>query len=176
MNGGLLASAGTWLSGFFCATGTKASAVAGLGVAIVAWWHGLPQPINALLLALVIAMAADFMCGVAAAIHEEQFRWRGLVKGFTKIVAYAGVILVSVAVDKTVPAMLPSYAGPLFVIWALGFLTICDAISVSAHLEKLGVPMPSGMRNILKKLKQGLDAGGQIRLEGTTGDGHTDEG
>ena len=148
----------SWLQGFIDPARLAASALGATVVTVLGEVRGLPEATSRLIIALMIVMTLDFICGASIALRDNTFTWQGLLKGLAKFFTYGAVILVGVSVDMALPSVVPMLKGPLLVSWVLAFLVVCDSLSALNHLAVLGAPMPEGLRKLLMKLKKQLDA------------------
>ncbi len=111
---------------------------------------------DALLLWLMAALwAADFAFGLSVAIRRRRFRCRMLARGVLKAPAYCLYLLlvgvVQVALTRSIGADVPLLN--MFV----AYLIMTDAVSVMAHMQVLGLPVPGLLRRVLFRGRRHLE-------------------
>jgi len=114
-------------------------------------------PCDALIIALIAVVTLDYITGVmsAAFVHElsSALGFRGLLK---KVAIFALVALASL-LDKLVPATNEAVRASVCV-----FYIANEGISILENVEKMGVPLPKILRDVLAN----LDAGAQKKDDG----------
>ena len=112
-------------------------------------------------------MVADFAFGVADAARRRHFRcrmlWHGALK-FLYYMAYIGIVdMVNASLSRSFGGVYMPFLN-LFIV----YLIITDAVSVIAHMQRLGIPVPDLLRRVLLRAS-GRWSGGWMRpWAGTT--------
>lgn len=115
-------------------------------------------PDQIMLQALLILMAADYVTGILASVIDGKglssaYGFYGLLKKFA--------ILIIIAVTHHVDLLLGTSVAML---GALYFYSGIELISITENCGRMGIPLPSSIRNAIVILKQreGDDDGGQM--------------
>lgn len=107
---------------------------------------------DALIIALIVCVAADYVTGIIkAAVNGELSSgvgWRGLLK---KV-----LIFVLVAVATVVDNLVPATNGALRTA-VIAFYVANEGLSILENAGALGLPMPAKLRNALAKLRDDND-------------------
>ena len=134
------------------AAGWEVKALVATAFAAACSFLDIDQRIAAILCAAVIA---DFLCGVLDACKRGRFRCRAVIYGTTKIFWYIVYIGIVSAINQTV-----SYSVgmrlPLLDLF-MSYLVASDCVSVTGHLQSLGVPVPPLLRMIVGKAKKNVE-------------------
>lgn len=102
---------------------------------------------------LCLAVIVDFVCGVADSIKRKRFRCRAVAFGITKIfwyVIYLGIVSV---INQTLSQALYGFRMPLLDLF-IAYLVASDCVSITGHLQSMGVPVPSLLRLIVRGSKK----------------------
>ena len=108
-------------------------------------------------------LTADFAFGLADAVRRRHFRCRILAHGVLKFPAYCLYLLIV----GTVNASLSRSFGiemPLLNLF-VAYLIITDAVSVMAHMQRLGIPVPELLRRLVVRSKRRVEQ----RVDDATG-------
>ena len=104
---------------------------------------------------LLLAMCVDFTLGVADAIHRRHFRCRALERGSLKLVyycAYLGLVsIVNASLSRACCMELPLLN--LFT----AYLTLTEAVSITAHMQALGWPVPSLLLRVVSGSRKHIE-------------------
>jgi toxin secretion/phage lysis holin len=121
-----------------------------------AWYIKLPMSIimllftpfqtNLIILFLMITM--DTITGSIYAMTTRKFNSKGLKRGLIKLTTYFASILVVRLLELGISSLFSTTSITLFMI---SYLLFTEAISVLENLTLLGVPIPSGFKNFIKK-------------------------
>ena len=125
--------------------------LSGLVTAFVALCGG-----DAVLLWCMLALwAVDFALGLSVALKRGRFRCRQLARGVLKIPAYCLYLLlvgmVNVALTRSIGVDVPLLNG------FVAYLIITDAVSVMAHMQLLGLPVPHLLQRIIFKSREKIE-------------------
>lgn len=96
---------------------------------------------------LCLAVIIDFFCGVADAIKRKRFRCRAVTFGVTKIwwyIIYLGIVS---TINQTLSQAFWGFRMPLLDLF-VAYLVASDCVSITGHLQSLGVPVPPLLKNI----------------------------
>lgn len=109
-----------------------------------------------LLWMLAVMMVADFAFGVADAARRRHFRcrmlWHGALK-FLYYMAYIGIVdMVNASLSRSFGGVYMPFLN-LFIV----YLIITDAVSVIAHMQRLGIPVPDLLRRVLLRSKRKVE-------------------
>lgn len=116
-------------------------------------------PDAGVLTALFVLMAADYVTGILASVADGRglssaIGFRGLLKKF--------VILIIIAVTHHIDLILGTTVAMLGAVY---FYAGLELISITENCGRMGVPMPSGVRNAIRILKERIDADGAEEME-----------
>jgi toxin secretion/phage lysis holin len=125
--------------------GWEVKAAAGTAFAALCSFLDMDQRIAFI---LCIAIAADFFLGMLDAAKRGRFRCRAVVFGTTKIFWYIIYIGIVSAINQTISYSL-SYRFPLLDLF-MSYLVASDCVSITGHLQSLGVPVPALLKYIVK--------------------------
>ena len=105
---------------------------------------------------LAVMMVADFAFGVADAARRRHFRcrmlWHGALK-FLYYMAYIGIVdMVNASLSRSFGGVYMPFLN-LFIV----YLIITDAVSVIAHMQRLGIPVPDLLRRVLLRSKRKVE-------------------
>lgn len=140
--------------GFFDAwtgmvTAWKVKAAAGTVIAAFCSFLDLDERIFSF---LCVAIIADFIFGMADAMMRRRFRCRAVAFGATKIfwyIIYLGIIgLVNRSLSLALGMRMP------FLDLFASYLIASDAVSVTGHLQSMGVPVPPLLQSIVERLRK----------------------
>ncbi len=107
---------------------------------------------------LLTAMIIDYLTGMISAWHKAELSSKKGVFGIVKKVCYLGLVCVGMGVDWLIYSGLHSvgvdlgntiFFGVLVTIW----LVINELISILENLGSIGVPLPTFLIKIVKRLK-----------------------
>ena len=107
---------------------------------------------------LTAAMIIDYVTGMAAAWHNKKLSSKKGLSGIIKKISYLALVCVGMGVDWLIYSGLNQagistensvFFGVLVTIW----LIINELISILENLEAIGVPMPTFLIKIVKRLK-----------------------
>ncbi|WP_303237687.1 phage holin family protein [uncultured Bilophila sp.] len=123
-----------------------------------------------LLWALLSIMIADFAFGFTDAARRKHIRCRLLARGALKFVYYfsylALVGVVNVSLSRSVGVEL------LLLNLFASYLIITDVISVLAHMQRLGIPVPVLLRRIVLKSRAKIERDVDEAIDRNKGRGH----
>ena len=145
----------------------------GLQAVLSAAVAALTVYLNALIvpvLVLLVFMILDYATGMVRAWRARELSSKIGVDGIVKKVGYMVLVVVAmgvdylvynglVAVNITVPYNL--WFGLIVTIW----LIINEMISILENLSDIGVPIPSFLKKIVKRLKKTVDKEGEIQAD-----------
>ena len=107
---------------------------------------------------LMTAMIIDYVTGMAAAWHNKKLSSKKGLSGIIKKISYLALVCVGMGVDWVIYYGIKSvgvdmgytfFFGVLVAVW----LIINELISILENLESIGVPMPTFLIKIVKRLK-----------------------
>ena len=116
------------------------------------------QVVGVPFLVLAVAMATDYLTGLASAKRHDSFSSRIGITGIIKKVCYIALVGVGAMVDYIlgyglpllgIDNKLPMIFGLLITMWLISN----ELISILENLSKIGVPMPSFLMKLVEKLK-----------------------
>ncbi len=120
-------------------------AIAGAG-GIFAYLFG---PWDALIIALVIFVVADYITGIAkAAVHGKLSSAVGF-KGLLKKVMIFVLVMVGTVVDMAIPAANHAIRSAVIM-----FYIANEGLSILENAGQLGLPLPKALKNALEKIKE----------------------
>ena len=145
----------------------------GLQAVLSAAVAALTVYLNALIvpvLVLLVFMILDYATGMVRAWRARELSSKIGVDGIVKKVGYMVLVVVAmgvdylvynglVAVNITVPYNL--WFGLIVTIW----LIINEMISILENLSDIGVPIPSFLKKIVKRLKKTVDKEGERQTD-----------
>lgn len=131
----------TW-SGMLAAWEVKASA--GAAFAAICSFLDIDQRMISVLCLVIIV---DFFCGIMDAHKRGRFRCRAVAYGITKIWWYAIYICIMACINQTLSTALYGYHMPLLDLF-VAYLVASDCVSITGHLQSMGVPVPPLLRNV----------------------------
>ena len=105
------------------------------------------------LIVLFVFMVFDYVTGMYKALENGELSSRIGIEGIFKKLFYGVLVVVAMGVDYLIYSGLLAYFGILVTIW----LIINEMISILENLSSIGVPMPSFLIKIVKKLKITVD-------------------
>lgn len=119
--------------------------VAVSGTAVSAWLGGWDIALNV----LIVLMVIDYATGLLGAIKNKQVNsevmfWGGVRKG-----VILAVVAMAVMLDQLVGNL-----NPILRTLAIYFYAAREGVSVTENLGILGVPLPPGIKKVLKQLQQ----------------------
>lgn len=107
---------------------------------------------------LMAAMIIDYVTGMAAAWHNKKLSSKKGLSGIIKKISYLALICVGMGVDWLIYSGLSQagistehsvFFGVLVTVW----LIINELISILENLKAIGVPLPTFLIKIVKRLK-----------------------
>ena len=107
---------------------------------------------------LMAAMIIDYVTGMAAAWHNKKLSSKKGLSGIIKKISYLALVCVGMGVDWLIYSGLSQagistehsvFFGVLVTVW----LIINELISILENLKAIGVPMPTFLIKIVKRLK-----------------------
>lgn len=107
---------------------------------------------------LMTAMIIDYVTGMAAAWHSKKLSSKKGLSGIIKKISYLALICVGMGVDWLIYSGLSQagistehsvFFGVLVTVW----LIINELISILENLKAIGVPLPTFLIKIVKRLK-----------------------
>lgn len=110
------------------------------------------------LMILTITMIIDYVTGMAAAWHNKKLSSKKGLSGIIKKISYLALVCVGMGVDWLIYSGLSQagistehsvFFGVLVTVW----LIINELISILENLKAIGVPMPTFLIKIVKRLK-----------------------
>ena len=114
------------------------------------------------IIVLLVMMLIDYASGMAAAWTEGGLSSKVGARGILKKVGYMALIAVAMGIDYLICTGVANagvdipcgmWLGLMVAVW----LIINEMISILENLSRLGVPVPSFLRKIIKKLKVSAD-------------------
>ncbi len=112
-------------------------------------------PCDALIIALVAAVAIDYITGVMSAAFAHKLSSEVGFKGLLKKVAIFALVALASLLDKLVPATNEAVRASVCV-----FYIANEGISILENVGRMGVPIPELLKKILIKLKNREESGG----------------
>lgn len=104
--------------------------------------------LSGLLIALIVFMAIDFATGLISAGFKHEIKseksWIGIAR--------KGVILLVVAIGNMLDVHIIGNGSTVRTM-VIGFYLANEGISILENVGKIGVPLPSKLKNILEELK-----------------------
>lgn len=122
------------------------------------------------LLVLTAVMITDYITGMTSARIHNEFSSKVGILGVVKKVSYAALVCVGVCSDYLIQTALeqlgiqlniPMIFGLLVTVW----LIINELISILENLSKIGVPMPSFLMKLVKRLKITVESKADSTIE-----------
>lgn len=107
---------------------------------------------------LMTAMIIDYVTGMAAAWHNKKLSSKKGLSGIIKKISYLALVCVGMGVDWLIYSGLSQagistehsvFFGVLVTVW----LIINELISILENLKAIGVPLPTFLIKIVKRLK-----------------------
>ena len=123
-------------------------AIAGAG-GIFAYLFG---PWDALIIALVIFVVADYITGVAKAAMQGKLSSAVGFKGLLKKVMIFVLVMVGTVVDMAIPAANHAIRAAVIM-----FYIANEGLSILENAGQLGLPLPKALKNALEKIKEHED-------------------
>lgn len=154
----------TW-SGMIAAWEIKASA--GAAFAAVCSFLDIDQR---MVFFLCLAVIIDFFCGILDAIKRKRFRCRAVAFGMTKIwwyIIYLGIVSV---INQTLSQAAFGFRMPLLDLF-VAYLVASDCVSITGHLQSMGVPVPPLLKNIATWSKKAAEKKTENILDKAATDG-----
>lgn len=106
---------------------------------------------------LIGVMGADFVFGFAEAARRKHIRCRAMGRGVLKFVYYVSYIglvgVVNVSLSRSFGIHVPLL--DMF----MSYLIITDTISVMAHMQRLGIPVPALLQRIVVRSRDKIERG-----------------
>lgn len=106
---------------------------------------------------LLSVMCADFLLGFTDAARRKHIRCRAMGRGALKFVyyfSYIGLVgVVNVSLSRSFGIHVPLL--DMF----MSYLIITDTISVMAHMQRLGIPVPALLRRIVVRSRDKIERG-----------------
>ena len=131
----------TW-TGMLSAWEVKASA--GAAFAAVCSFLDIDQR---MVFFLCLAVMIDCFCGILDAYKRKRFRCRAVAYGITKIWWYIIYIGIVSCINQTLSTAFFGFRMPLLDLF-VAYLVASDCVSITGHLQSMGVPVPPLLRNI----------------------------
>ena len=102
---------------------------------------------DGLLVALLAMMAIDFITGILKAIVTKELASRGLLIGAVRKIGMLAIVAVANILDNTfdINAILRSVT--------IAYFITGEALSILENWGQMGLPVPSGLKKVLKQLK-----------------------
>lgn len=122
--------------------------------ALISYLGVIAIPVTVLMAAMII----DYVTGMAAAWHKKKLSSKKGLSGIIKKISYLALVCVGMGVDWVIYYGIKSvgvdmgytfFFGVLVAVW----LIINELISILENLESIGVPMPTFLIKIVKRLK-----------------------
>lgn len=122
--------------------------------ALISYLGVIAIPVTVLMAAMII----DYVTGMAAAWHTKKLSSKKGLSGIIKKISYLALVCVGMGVDWLIYSGIKSvgvdmgytfFFGVLVAVW----LIINELISILENLESIGVPMPTFLIKIVKRLK-----------------------
>ncbi len=133
-------------------------AVVGIGGVVAAYFNALLVPV--VLLAAVMVM--DYISGIIFAWRNGSLNSRIGVIGIVKKVCYLLAIGVSIVIDLVISQALVNVgvnftSSYLFGIIVTVWFIVNELISILENINKIGVPLPSFLIKVVKRLKDTVE-------------------
>ncbi len=134
--------------------GVTAAAVAAVGV----YFRQLGAPF----ILFIIAMALDYLSGVARAWYNKKLSSKVGVKGFIKKLCYMLAVAVAVEVDFVIQLAAEQttldltgcyFCATLVMVWFI----LNESLSILENIAGIGVPVPEFLLKLIKRLKQAAE-------------------
>lgn len=106
-------------------------------------------PCDALIIALVAVVVLDYITGVMSAAFTHKLSSAEGFRGILKKVAIFVLVALASLLDKLVPATNEAVRASVCV-----FYIANEGISILENVEKMGVPLPKILRDVLAKLNE----------------------
>ena len=90
------------------------------------------------------------------AVRRRHFRCRMLAHGALKFPAYCLYLLIVGVVNASLSRSFGGFDMPLLNLF-IAYLIITDAVSVIAHMQRLGIPVPDLLRRVLLRSKRKVE-------------------
>ncbi len=122
--------------------------------ALISYLGVIAIPVTVLMAAMII----DYVTGMAAAWHKKKLSSKKGLSGIIKKISYLALVCVGMGVDWVIYYGIKSvgvdmgytfFFGVLVAVW----LITNELISILENLESIGVPMPTFLIKIVKRLK-----------------------
>ncbi|MBB6218169.1 toxin secretion/phage lysis holin [Anaerosolibacter carboniphilus] len=97
---------------------------------------------------LAVLMVIDYVTGIMKAISNKDLASDVGFRGLMKKAAILFVVILAHQLDLTIPQ-----ENPIFRTMACYFYIANEGISITENIALLGVPLPGGIVNMLKKMK-----------------------
>ena len=144
--------------------GFKAT-VAAVVAAIAAYFNVVGLPI----LVLLLFMIADYVTGMTSAYMNGVLSSKVGFRGVLKKLCYMFAVVAGVGIDYVCDSALVGvgmqgnvcFFGLLVTVW----LILNEIISILENLDKIGVPVPGFLRNVTRRLRQGVEKKGEGESE-----------
>lgn len=120
---------------------------------------------------LCLLMAADYCTGLIKSKQKASLCSRTGLKGILKKLGYIAAVMAAAGVDYTV-SFLSSAIGEgakfnaVFTLLVIFWLIINECISILENLVVIGVPLPSFLLKVAKKLKTEVEKNGEEKNDG----------
>lgn len=109
-------------------------------------------PWDALIIALIVCMAIDYLTGVIKAWCNKELSSTIGFKGLGKKVIIFGLVALATMIDRIVPAANQAIRAAVIM-----FYIANEGLSILENAGALGLPMPKALKSALKALRK--DAG-----------------
>ena len=144
--------------------GFKAT-VAAVVAAIAAYFNVVGLPI----LVLLLFMIADYVTGMTSAYMNGVLSSKVGFRGVLKKLCYMFAVVAGIGIDYVCDSALVGvgmqgnvcFFGLLVTVW----LILNEIISILENLDKIGVPVPGFLRNVTRRLRQGVEKKGEGESE-----------
>ena len=122
--------------------------------ALISYLGVIAIPVTVLMAAMII----DYVTGMAAAWHKKKLSSKKGLSGIIKKISYLALVCVGMGVDWLIYSGLSQagistehsvFFGVLVTVW----LIINELISILENLKAIGVPLPTFLTKIVKRLK-----------------------
>lgn len=104
---------------------------------------------DALIIALVIFVVADYITGIAKAATQGKLSSAVGFKGLLKKVMIFVLVMVGTVVDKAIPAANHAIRSAVIM-----FYIANEGLSILENAGELGLPLPNALKNALEKIKE----------------------
>lgn len=101
---------------------------------------------------LCFAVAGDFLCGMADAFRRDRFKCRAVAFGATKIFWYIVYLCIVGLMNRSLSIAM-GVRVPLLDLFA-AYLVASDCVSITGHLQSMGVPVPPLLKEMARKAKK----------------------